>query len=700
MAILEHYAGAVSQTDDNLGLGTGSSTIYLTPISAAIPAFSTIEFISISFTHNTDQNAGSDSNMTKTVKYRPNGTGGVEINNGAIITDTTAFGNGTIHAGNSIDLSFYTKVTSGWYYVKGHSASATFGYTYTPYEYSIKFGMKNSISGEITMFQPTVNNKTFSGSLNGDGTATITVDDSYVTGFKFKCWDDEQSNTSKTRTIPVNADNTFLAIFEPISYTVNYYNSTSGSDVLIESQSCKYSIASSYPVLPSIANKTGYFINIGWVATKSGYNVYNTTNLKDSSNNEIVQYSGSFKNLTATEGAIVKYYINYFPKQYQVIYTSYTGGTTANYTTSTSYRIYNSSYSLETLPTPTTGYKLTNKMTSENSAVSSSITNAWFTSSTALSPTDEKITSVNATLAADTRVYSFETPITYFVKFNTILNGETLSTTTLTCTYNKNYSYELLPEEKEGYVAKGWYMGTQTITNWYIDRDNAIQGGTPAGTSYSPSSSFSNLTTSDQGIINRYAYYIPKAYYITYQWLDEFDPTEVALPEETVRIYGKEDAQVELIPIDSRYRIDNSETTHWYYFENDERLINFNDIISSTDTTNYIFYAIRHLPLYTITFTSNDLDFGDITFISGYKEGNEYEVGDTITVLVNPTSIAYFSNWSDGNNQPYRSFTVGQENINYEAIFRSNQIMGVKSLMLNNTEIKAVYKGSKAIYKE
>ena len=116
--------------------------------------------------------------------------------------------------------------------------------------------------------------------------------------------------------------------------------------------------------------------------------------------------------------------------------------------------------------------------------------------------------------------------------------------------------------------------------------------------------------------------------------------------------------------------------------------------------TNYIFYATRHLPLYTVTFSSNDLDFGDLTFISGYKEGNEYEVGDTITVLVNPTSIAYFSNWSDGNNQPYRIFTVGQENIDYEAVFRSNQIMGIKSLMLNNTEVKAVYKGSNAIYKE
>ena len=475
MAVLEHYAGAVSQSDDNLGLGVGSSTIYLTPIHAPIPAFSTISSISVGFTHNTDQSAGTDSNMTRTVKYRPNGTGsGTEITSGSIISDTSAFGNGTIHAGNSMDLSFYTKVTSGWYYVKGHSASATLGYTYTPYDYTIEFGIKNSISGEITMFKPTVNNKTFSGSLNGDGTATITVDDSYVTGLKFKCWDDDQSNTSKTRTIPANANNTFLAIFEPITYTVNYYNSTNGSDVLIQSQTCQYSISSSYPALPSIAEKTGYFVNTGWVTVKNGYNAYGTSTLKDSSNNVITQYSGSFKNLTTTEGAIIKYYVNYFPKQYQVIYTSYTGGTTSNYSTSTAYRTYNSSYSLTTLPTPTSGYKLTNKMTSENSAVSSSITNSWFTSNSAMSPTDEKITSVSATLASDIRVYSFETPITYFVKFNTILNEETLDTITLTCTYGKSYNYELLPEEKDGYKLRGWFTSSQTVTDWYIDRDENV----------------------------------------------------------------------------------------------------------------------------------------------------------------------------------------------------------------------------------
>jgi hypothetical protein len=134
--------------------------------------------------------------------------------------------------------------------------------------------------------------------------------------------------------------------------------------------------------------------------------------------------------------------------------------------------------------------------------------------------------------------------------------------------------------------------------------------------------------------------------------LDEYEGTTLP-PEKQIRIYNKENTILQIIPILDYFDIENEGTINWYYYENNdittERLINTKTEIASTDTINYVFYAVRYPAGSNIGFSSNDKDFGSVV-IMNQKVDNMYENGDIIKVYASPTDIAYFSHWSDGDN--------------------------------------------------
>jgi hypothetical protein len=57
-------------------------------------------------------------------------------------------------------------------------------------------------------------------------------------GYYFAGWQDQIDAglpLENTRTIAVDADYTYTAVFDPVPYTVNYYDLTSGQEVLFHS---------------------------------------------------------------------------------------------------------------------------------------------------------------------------------------------------------------------------------------------------------------------------------------------------------------------------------------------------------------------------------------------------------------------------------------------------------------------------------
>ena len=498
----------------------------------------------------------------------------------------------------------------------------------------------------------------------------------------------------------------------PIKYTVNYYIiDENGEETLYYTQTCDYGTIYEYLPLPEFDNiPIGYARNpLGWM--RQGYNVtrgavlYNSDWIydkyyADSYLSSISQYYGSFCNLSEYDNSSVAYYCCIMPIIYSIYYYQYKQGSLSQYSTATEYRVYGMEKgTLRTLPSVTTGYKLTNKMEITNGPAILT-DDYWFTSNEHMNPEDEKIKQIPSTYTDDIYLYSYETPINYSVTFHTIdENGNELNTENLICYYNQSYTRPNLTSEKDFYELKGWYEELYDTANWHINGNtlefiNGIAPSCDFGSSIA-----SQFTTQDQGEYHYYAYYIPYGSVIKYLWLDNYgkDSEKFKIPDK-IKKYGEGNYEIETIPsYPDQYSVENEGTKQWYYYENNdtstEQLINTKTYIEENDFNTYIFYG-RKSPLKRhITFSSQNEDFGTITVLNP-TEDELYDEGYEIQVQANPTEIAYFSNWSDGNNSPNRTIIVGSSNMHYMGIFRSNQVyvgmLGILESYKNISKIKSI----------
>lgn len=536
--------------------------------------------------------------------------------------------------------------------------------------------------------------------LVDEDTNTIQITAYPKTGYKFLQWAD--GVTTATRTESITEDIDFVAEFEPISYTVNYYDISSGEEKLYDTVTYKYDTNYSAPSLPVYSGEVpiGYNYNqTGWV-TSDDFDQYCIDNTTQKIYNQPTGYVQEEKteilNLSSVDGDIINLYFGLFPIRYTIYYKKYQKESNDNiilWATVESYRRYDSSYSLSNLTSTfvlTDGYKLTNQMSEEHGSVDTSIINNWFISSKNMNPGNETINFIEANSSTeDITVYQLGVPIDYFVSVYLYdMDGVELGVKELSCEYDQTYS-PLVLEELKGREASGWYSSEQDISEWYII-DGVVNGD---GTvSVDLKSSFSNLTTMDQARLTYYIYYIPKLYTISYEWLDTWGAGKFPLPDTATRVYGRDVLDVPLIPDYEEYDIDNVNTVNWYYYENNDttttQLINDWDTVPLNFAEDRIFYASKFPKGGHITFGVNKENWGQVVVENPSIDEDIYPEGSVINVHVEPTELAYFSHWSDGNKLPVRDIIVkSHDDLYYVAYFRSNQIY-VRNPKYNEKERK------------
>lgn len=489
----------------------------------------------------------------------------------------------------------------------------------------------------------------------------------------------------------------------PIGYKIKYYN----DEELLFEQDCEYDKEYTYLDLPtpeSAADEGHLYNPIGWIPEitqgtirNNTTDIYRLDNLKEI----IPQYTGTFINLKKDDGEIINLFFNQHPIHYLVNYTKYEQGDTSIYTLETDYRVYGQEYDTIPLPKNTDGYKFTNKMEIESGPESIEYNNIWFTSNTNLTPTGEKITQVSATLTSDINLYSFEVPKNFTIVLNILdYSMNLIKQIEILGKFGLSYLLNGDIEEIVGYLMPGWYTKEKNINGWHIDSNTKILHGDSI--ELTVENSYSAPTSIiDQSVINYYGYYIPYSYYISYNWLDEYgvDSPDYRLPEKVIRIYGTDDILIETIPSYENYDVDNANTQNWYYYQineetgEEQQLINERQYIDAVDQNNYNFYALKHPHKRHITFGISNEQFGTVS-IDNQAENDLYDEGDVITISALPKEIAYFSNWSDGNNETVRQIIVGSEDKHYVAIFRSNQVyinsLGILGAYKNTTLVKQI----------
>lgn len=509
------------------------------------------------------------------------------------------------------------------------------------------------------------------------------------------------------------ANNIDLYSYEtPNTYIVDYYDFTSGEDVLVERQICECYITYDMPQLPVYENSTiGYATNpIGWVTEKIGsIRIDTSTMFAEKSTENILEQYNSFLNLSFEDGVIFNYYFGLYPIQYEVNYKNFVKNSLTEYTTKTEYRIYdNGNYILSTLPTTLTpGYKLTNKMSAFGDKENEDLQNYWFTSTDNLNPDSLKITEIGSQVANNITVYSYETPIDYTVYFH-ICDYDTneLSVSYITTKYEEELTTPEKTEEKEGRVLFGWYNGSQDIDTWCvpINSNSSITGGA-ISTSLNFNYLTKNLTTEDNSEIHYYAYYISKAYSITYQWLDSWslNSSKYSLPITASRIYGKTNYTIPTIPNYDNYIIDNVETIKWYYFDNDdketEQKSNEEENLSLFLTENRIFYANKYPKPRYVNFQSNNSTLGGVFINKSENNGDGYLEGSTLEVYANPTETSSFQTWGDNSKTPIKIIKIGDSDLEYNINFRDeSKSVGIIDLYKGNTQIKGVFQKDNLIF--
>lgn len=536
--------------------------------------------------------------------------------------------------------------------------------------------------------------------INNRNTGSVTVTATSIEGYHFSSWSD--GNTSNPRTMTVSGSKDFIANIKPNTYTLRFYDSTSGSDVLYDTVTCTYDdVEKLAPPLPERTAPEGYIFNpVGWCPSKTGRIREGTTIIKDFDGEELIQYT-SFQNYTSKNNAVFNFYCNFYPKEYYIHYRHFRQNNTTNYTLSTGYRAYQVLSPLKSLPTSkelSQGYKLSNQITSLEGAVDKSITNSWFISSDAMKPGDPTIISIDPNYMGDIDVYCYEVPIVYTVNFHTFdQSGTLLNTKTVKCTYNIPSELPPVLEEQVGKGVAGWYTEPATnIQDWYLEPNSETDIANDTIPPAFPANKVIHAAKDDQATIDLYGYYVPKSYLLEYEWLDNWGQGEPGfeLPVPGMWIYGKDPVSIATIPTNfsEYYDVENQGTINWYYKDaSGDLVINTQTELSPIYDHNIKFYAKKEPKGRTITVSSNRADWGT-AYVRNPKEGNQYEEGDEVEIYAVAADglTSYFSHWEDGDNHPVRKVKVGAYHKDYKAIFRSLQIFAPVNYPINENVILLV----------
>lgn len=560
----------------------------------------------------------------------------------------------------------YARMTKSWFagtndYYCGFT-NLCMEYYYLPYKLTL--GMSEGGSNVKSVFTDAENNIVKTEAIPKDG-------------YHFVRWSD--GVTDRIRTDTITGDTELYAEFAPNQYTVQFCDITSGTEIVIEEKKCQYDNSEDYlcPALPTYDNiPEGHSLNpIGWTREESGLVRYGTTTMYDRNQTILTQYT-TFSNLTTEENGIVKLFCNFHPYQYTITYRPYELAS-MTYTPITEYRIYGEGdYTLKDLVVKNKGYKLTNQMNENDGPVDQTITNAWFVSNTAMNPGDSTITTISSTHLGNMDLYSYEVPINYTTIFHIInFDGTELSSTPIDCIYNEDYITPSSPEELEGRCIFGWYKPGQDISTWYISPNSNT---TLINSTSSPVKSFNetfyNCTDTDHDVVDYYAYYIPKAYTIDYEWIDNWGQGQFPTADSKIRVWGRDEVAVAVIPSYDEYDVHNVGTVNWYV--NVEKTdVNTWDIYPLDLSENIVLYGFKTPKGRNITFEVNDKDWGEV-IVKNPLLDNIYPEGYLLEVEALPldNGFGYFSNWSDGNREPIRIIEIGGHSIDYIAYFRSRQI--------------------------
>ena len=166
--------------------------------------------------------------FTCRVGYGGSGSIGTQLNsmtlgNGLPATGTLSASLNSAISGNRLNASY------GGGYVTFHIDSSAWGKK----TYNI-----SNVYVDVNYYLPSYEIKTNvtpaeAGTVSGAGThnrgANVTLTAIPATGYRFKCWQDDTSNTNSTRTFTAIADATYTAVFEKLKYNVTARVAPSGN---------------------------------------------------------------------------------------------------------------------------------------------------------------------------------------------------------------------------------------------------------------------------------------------------------------------------------------------------------------------------------------------------------------------------------------------------------------------------------------
>lgn len=476
------------------------------------------------------------------------------------------------------------------------------------------------------------------------------------TGFKFSHWSD--GTTANPYDYDPGAgvtDAALTANFVPIEYTVEYYDCTSGNEILYDKQSCLYATfydTLTFPTFTSLI-PTGYNLNpVGWIREKNANIRYGTEDIYLEDHTTIVEQYTSFVNLTTIDQDVIKMYFCLYPYSYTVNYVQYSKNSTdeANTTTlPTEYRIFDGGdYVLTALPDPSTGYKLTNQMQKQQGPVDTSLTNSWFTSPDAMKPGDPTISFVPSAYADNIVLYSYEVLLNYIMNFYKFtldteeLFEQRVGEYGITCDLPDLPTIESIPE---GYATNP--------TGWVSTKSGSIRNSTPdmySGTStttiLTQLTSCAKYPTKDQAVYDFYFGLYPIQYLVNYKKYTEGSSNNYT-SDTDYRIYNSNNYTLKSLPkATTGYKltnkmhnigeqIDNNITNSW--FTSLEAMQPGDPVITSiaaTTAQDVTVYSYETPIDYEVYFHIYDYDNTEITFTNQW-----YKYKENIITPSRPTSL-------------------------------------------------------------
>lgn len=483
------YTYTFSDLSDSNSTSSTNYTGYRYPkrpiqLKNTIPPFSTINSATLTYSTTTSSSGKSSSysmgtgywpkNSTTFSVFSSSGTGT------GITNDITSYvGSGTFQAGQALEAIGFrwrmkrSSLLSGSASRTVKMTNISITYDYTPPSTILKFYfLHNNISEDAVFKTASGTSQTgifttyVDGVLGADGhSATITISDldTYYSGFHPSYWTDGNNNyniTNGSATITwqdSDTEKSFSLVFEPNTYTVNFWDNTQNPATLVSTMTCQGGITYTTPALPSHTSPPGYTTNTtGWIKdlvspTLSSYNkickysissdnlAYYSDITSVYNSSYVTQYT-SFSDLTTINGGIIDLYFIEIPIAYRINYKVRLS-TSSSYNGSSLYRVYGEGNytlsNLQNIKSLTTGYKWLN-----------TTPNSWYTTektnSTGYSSEGEQITSISPTYIGDVNLFAYQIPIDYTVVRHVYdINGNEIDfngAEILNCKYGTSYN--------------------------------------------------------------------------------------------------------------------------------------------------------------------------------------------------------------------------------------------------------------------